>query len=443
MDDFPATSAESDASTATASALYGYGARLLCSPWSLITIAVLVLLAFIEASFDSLEKTTLFGFSRLQESLTLVLLVVLFRTAAREHNLPMGKLSGKQILRFVLFSLFLWANLDLTTYVFISTEIGLSIEAATVLGLHYFVLTAYHFYFVPILLGAQSFGVILRTGFRYFQEDKLLALRTVTGPFGLAAFLTGIALMFDPHQQTVTSHLLKEIASIFQAVTVVALACSAAILQVHCALPTVVIAKVTQTARTYEKWGHPLVRRLLSAKTGAALCTFGLATSYLGILRIDSTPTNISFVVRQLEVADKLLRVTITAEDEEHYLRGFRPCAFSLGGPRQPGTIAESCLRIKEGDSRISRLTMVQHLVGPQTYTIEFELDRTTDEIRQIADLSLWYEHELVTSLATASAPTITSPLSPPEEVVPLVIQMEEPTPLPVLPTPQTSPKAE
>ena len=139
-------------------------------------------------------------------------------------------------------------------------------------------------------------------------------------------------------------------------------------------------------------------QHLLTGKAAVKILIAAMVLFTVNISRQVSTLPAGTLTLNTVTTGNKIVRITLTVQDTEFSLRGFRPIAFSLAGESGVPVSTQIIKVYKEGESD-SLATSLPASKDPVKLVIELATDRSADDLQQLEDLWLWYYSAKVTKI--------------------------------------------
>jgi len=257
---------------------------------------------------------------------------------------------------------------------------------AVIVGWRYFFLGA------PFLLGIRDFPAALTFARNLTRDDPLLPARIMAPALSIKFLLLGILHALSPDGRLgIVSYgapLLASLAPILGAYATLGWLIHAMSERVWNELHLDPYRQARTT--TIIVRGPTILAKLLSLR--AAITVIGIAVLvWLGnTVRLAALPPPADIALKTVTISDKRVTLSLAVRDETAHFRGFRPVAFFLASERAFPIARRPEVAAIAGDTRDVRLRFPRDRSDAEL-SLVFSTDRTSEDLRRLEDVYLWY----------------------------------------------------
>jgi len=280
---------------------------------------------------------------------------------------------------------------------------------ATIVALRYF------FYFFPIVLQIDKVTEILAVTRSYTMQNRFLAVKALLAPLAIMMFLVALTLAISPDEREsyVTWLKVASTESFWLLSTYLAVAFGFTNLKAAEWSTYGFKPEREELLKGLESYGPQWIGKILKPKNGVKIILLSLLIGVGNQVRLFNTPPSVTFNVQSIEIEGSTIRLTIDLTDEEFHFSGFTPFGLTLAGEkgqsivqplRSPQKVFVDGVPVSWTDLVVSKDTI------NLTLTVEFTTNRTSDSLKKLEDLHLWYWNARIVWLdmgrATVYTPT-------------------------------------
>lgn len=251
----------------------------------------------------------------------------------------------------------------------------------------------YYFFFFPIALHITPLQQALSTASTFTRERKSVALLALISPLGFMFFASSLVGGLSPDGRIHSVlYLMGVVEGLFPVLaTYLGLAFSLHLVgekEWHdSSLDPYRVARLS----TLEVSGPELVGKLLKPRTGLTLLFMGLLIWMANQIRAAEIPPSATVQLESIEIDNKLVRLKLHLRDGEYQFRGFSPLSFNLTGENGV-TISPSPAKIfLNGHQMQEALPFLPDSMEAAEIVVEFECERSAEELQALQDLYLWH----------------------------------------------------
>jgi hypothetical protein len=297
--------------------------------------------------------------------------------------------------RIVLWGLGIWCTLSLPRL--LAEFVGdsrVQVALLASIGLGIFWSLRYYFFFAVTALLGKSIKSSAETSLIISKRQPLAALRSLLGPLGIAAMATVLIVALQPDGRSLW---INVAAASMEAVfwllsTYTALAFATVCIEEHDWMTAGLAPYRTDRLRTLQTQGESRLATILTPAAGIKLLVVALLVLFASLAREQRIPPAISVAVKNIELGDYKIKVTLEVSDPNYLFRGFKPAAFSVR-TKSDTPIADNLTRASLSASKQEVLLFMPSSDGsPRELFIEFESTKSRENLQGIENAWLWYQ---------------------------------------------------
>jgi hypothetical protein len=269
----------------------------------------------------------------------------------------------------------------------------------------------FFFFFMPVMLGVRGIGNVLTIARGYTAQERFLPFRVILPPLALSAFVSGIFL--SPYPDGREPMLLYGAELFLSAQKVLAVYLSVAFglvfLRPNLA-PRIEVkpyfpAQIVSLSVKSPTW----IRECLKMKNVLVLLLFSGLIWMSNEARLETLPPPGQISIGGTGVGEKRAFVTLKASDPEYRLRGLDLSRFSLVTPKG-NRFAGTPNAVTVDGERAEGAVMIEPTKESREIQLEFETERSAEEMQQLEALELWYRSTRIGTVSFTSAPRKDAP---------------------------------
>jgi hypothetical protein len=389
-------------------------AGFLAAHWkSLLLLYCLAVLPALLFSLLELKASAMnLGLMALQQLIYLLVLSKIASLALKEIFGVTQKFGYQALARICFLGMGLWLSYTLAILAVASpTSTEVKTIALFLIGPALYLNLRYYFFYVPPLLrqpAALSFD--LSQAAELSKNRLKIILLSLVGPGGLHALASAIISGLSPDQRHLSVVLALDATSGLFFLLNAAISISLAIhflpqTNLGTGLATAATARLSLQAPNW-------LAAAFQPNKGFVMLMLACLVWAGNLMRLAELPPAPTLVVHHAETKDSKLLLKLDATDTTYKFRGFHPVFFHLASNlRTP--LADRPLRVTKQGEPDDILFELPRGTGPITLQLEFETNRTQQDLAALEDLFLWYRGAKIAKITFAPSAALEVPPTP------------------------------
>jgi hypothetical protein len=355
-----------------------------------VWLFALSLPSFVRLKFFQEDIPSIAMLSFFDEVVGLSFLVFLARKYFHKYHITSAASWRDSLRATLLYGLIFWALLTLPSLL----EDPITTPTPTLFFLLAAALSIYftfYFYFVPTILGHVKPSTVLALARTYTSRDMLLPFRVLFAPLAIMFLFNGLIFSQSPDGRALYVDYLSALSFGLQRLLATVLEVSFALFFLPrkelpfyapgASAPSTISGPTTPTA--------PWLTSILSAQHGFLVATFALLLWAHTLTRLETMPPSAVIEIGTTKVKGNVVHIEFQATDTNAKFRGFIPANFSLAGPKRTILAASPKKATNEKGEDVRYGVPAE---GETTrISLEFETDRTAEQLTLLKDVYLWY----------------------------------------------------
>ena len=372
---------------------YQLAAGMLVSDLKLVVLLyiILVLPNLIGVVYGEIDQNS-FIIETSKRLLELVFLYIVTRKWIRHFSISDYEERNATLFSLILAGFALWLLFAVPAVLVILDPGGIGFPALLLFFPACFIGLRYFFYFFPICCSVDDVGQAFKQAAALTEQDRWLPVRALIAPLGISTLLTALSLTPAPDGRSqeimVFASLWGDLFWVFS--TYISLA----------------LVVILADAETWKNWelvedrkksvleimltGPQLFARALEPRTGIFLLVLGLFVMVGNLSRAEMMQPAAEITIQSVDISDNKVTTVLRITDARYNFNGFRAYYFSLAGEKKSHIARVPDYVEVEGVSH-----EVTAAFKPEHESVEvllnFEVNRSKEEIEALEDLYLWY----------------------------------------------------
>jgi hypothetical protein len=382
--------------------------------WALYLILLIPLLVGHIFPQAQLHQPQLFKISKM-----LCMLSVLFVTGSRWINrlrpVPAGW-RWKSYALLLLCGLALWlppAFLMSALFSEPAASPGMDLICLLLLALSVGLLFRYYFYFLPLLLEERSLRAVAATARAFTAADPWLTMRVLAAPFAVEWLAASILQTPSPDGRIlIVAQLVAACDGLFWLLSIyLGLACGLVLLDDRSWRAGRLDPYRAPRLATLAAQGSAWLAQALRPKNGVKMMLVAALIGLGNLAAMMATAPAPSFQVDAMKIDGQNLILDLSLRDERYLFRGFNPQFLRLAGEAPSESVAPVPSQIFVDDEPLSpAVFQIPERAPSVRLRLEFRTNRSTQGLKDLEDLHLWYLGSRVMRLEMKSAEIIAGP---------------------------------
>ena len=250
----------------------------------------------------------------------------------------------------------------------------------------------YYFYFLPLLLGVAPASNLLSETRSYTLADRAGPLRVMVAPFAITTLLVSLAQLPSPDGRSLlVSFISSALVGVFWILSsYLALAYALLFLSSPAWRDSALDPYRKERLETISVNAQTRLTNALRPKAGLRTLALALLLVMANFVRQISVPPSVKVELVSIEANQQTVIMVVNLHDPDFKFRGFNPRAFMLAG-EGGRPVSTTMAKVSEVGGKSDD---VNDLSGRSDVKLklQFEIDRSAEDLRQLQDLWLWYQ---------------------------------------------------
>ncbi len=310
--------------------------------------------------------------------------------------------------RIILWGFGIWCTLSLPRLLaeFVNNS-AIQMALIASVGLGIFWSLRYYFFFAMTALLGKTIRNSAQSAIRIARQQPQAALRSLLGPLGITALVTVAILALQPDGRSLW---INACAASAEAVfwllsTYTALAFAVVFIEEYEWRTAGLVPYRSDRLKTLEAQGRQQLATLLSPATGLKLLALSLLLLFASLAREQRIPPAASISVKNVEISDYKVKVTLEVADSTYRFRGFKPAVFSIRTKSDTPVADELTRATLSADKDEVLLFMPSTDGSPRDLFVEFKSTKSRENLATIENAWLWYQQVPVVALTLSQQP--------------------------------------
>jgi len=259
----------------------------------------------------------------------------------------------------------------------------------------------YYFYFIPVMLGVRGAGSILKRSASLTHQSIWLPLQILLAPFAVALLVSRLILVFSPDESSQSLTMLSEASfGIFYFIsTYMALSMALVMMPEKHWSDANLDPYRGSRLNTILLLGSDWLARYLRPGSGALILSVALLVWAGNGVRALTIAPSVSLEVIASNVTEEGIELELYAHDIGSGFRSFYPGLLNLAGKAGTPLSARPQSIQVQGESTAIFRPLSPQLEGPVHLLLVFETDRSSEELRAMEGVFLWYRQYKIQEL--------------------------------------------